>query len=107
MRNESMNKTKICILHYFSNSDSFLVLDNLNLGKIFSRFFLSGSSHLGNIRRAPSSDDFWSTVKPGGSVAISNRTPPGSLKYTEWKYIRSIIGVALRPALIILALRDF
>ena len=29
-------------------------------------------------------------VNPGGSVAISNRTPPGSLKYTEWKYCRSI-----------------
>ena len=31
----------------------------------------------------PDSSSFWSTIKPGGSVAISNRIPPGSLKYTE------------------------
>ena len=78
-----MNKIKISIFHYFSSSDTLLGGDNFSLGKIFSRLALSDSSHSGNMRRVPMSDNFWSTVKPGGSVAISKRTPPGSLKYTE------------------------
>src|SRR5829696_5741499 len=38
------------------------------------------SSQGGSLRCVPSSDSSSSTAKPGGSVAISNRTPPGSRK---------------------------
>ena len=39
-----------------------------------------------------------STVKPMSREASSKRTPLGSRKYTEWKYWRSMIGVAWAPA---------
>ena len=40
-----------------------------------------------------------SIAKPGPSVASSNSTPPGSLKYTDLNQKRSITGVACAPAL--------
>ena len=39
-----------------------------------------GSSQGGSFRLSPSRSGSSSTVKPGGSVAISKRTPPGSRK---------------------------
>lgn len=47
---------------------------------VFSKSLRTGSSHLGNIRCVPSSSGFSSKANPGGFVAISKRTPPGSLK---------------------------
>ena len=41
------------------------------------------SSHGGNIKCVPSSSTFSSVANPGGLVAISKSTPPGSRKYTE------------------------
>src|ERR1700720_1135930 len=49
-------------------------------GKIFCRKRRSHSSHSGNWSLDPSDSRGSSAVNPGGSVAISNNTSPGSLK---------------------------
>ena len=56
------------------------MLGNLTGGRMLWSCGLTGSSHGGSTSLVPSSSNFSSTVKPGGSVAISNKTPPGSLK---------------------------
>src|SRR5206468_10780643 len=47
----------------------------------------------GSSRSRPKLANGSSTMKPGRSVAISKRMPPGSRKYTDRKYFRSICGV--------------
>jgi hypothetical protein len=49
-------------------------------GKIASSSFLRGSRNGGSLRPLPKSGSGSSIVKPGSSVAISKRTPPGSWK---------------------------
>src|SRR6266403_3080834 len=66
-------------------------------GKIFCRKRRSHSSHSGNWSLDPSDSRGSSAVNPGGSVAISNNTSPGSLKYMERKYFRSRTGVTPTP----------
>jgi hypothetical protein len=51
---------------------------HLSGGKVASSTVRSGSSHFGNISFEPRVSGDSSTAKPGGSVAISKRTPPGS-----------------------------
>src|SRR5260370_8125444 len=53
------------------------------------------SSQGGRRSLAPSSSTVSSLVNPGESVAISKSMPPGSRKYIEWKYMRSITGLTL------------
>ena len=53
---------------------------SLTGGRAWTMAALNSSSRGGNTSLVPSSSALSSTVKPGGSVAISNRTPPGSLK---------------------------
>jgi hypothetical protein len=52
-------------------------------GSALSILARSGSSQEGSLRWVPSSAGSSSTVNPGGSVAISNRTSPGSRKYID------------------------
>src|SRR5215831_14650847 len=69
--------TLLCVVrlsHFFGKSI---------LGRTFTRSLRNGSSHVGNIRCVPSSCTFSSIANPGGLVAISKSTPPGSRKYTE------------------------
>jgi hypothetical protein len=50
----------------------------LSGGKVASSAGRCGSNHSGNMSFEPSMSGDSSTANPGGSVAISNKTPPGS-----------------------------
>src|SRR5262249_31893935 len=58
----------------------------------------AGSYQGGRTSDSPRREGSSSTAKPGPSVAISNSTPPGSLKYTDLNQKRSMTSVARPPA---------
>src|SRR5262245_8734266 len=70
----------------------------VNAGSAPSMLARFGSSHGGSTRLSPRCAGSSSTPKPGPSVASSNSTPPGSLKYTDLNQNRSITGVGRAPA---------
>ncbi len=69
--------------HEFVNEIEHLLhclVGTLMAGRISSICERVGSSHGGSRKLLPNSSRVSSNVKPGGSVAISNSTPPGSRK---------------------------
>ena len=65
-----------------TQSANFLMSKRIG-GNVFSSIARCRSSHEGSFKALPRWAASSSTAKPGGIVAISNNTPPGSLKYIE------------------------
>src|SRR3989337_1367664 len=65
--------------------------------RLASMIDLWDSNHSGRERESPRRSLASSTMKPGGTVAISSRRPFGSLKYMDLKYFRSRTCVTSIP----------